>query len=198
LELSRHTAVSAILAALTADCTALFPTGYISREAFWVRDRPLNLYLVGSMGHVLPVGLGIALAQPDRTVVVVDGDGGALMGLSAFPMLGAEHRSHNIVHVVLDDGAYSSTGGQPTISRHGLLAQLATASGYPHVYTVEGAAGLQNRIRSSIHSSHGPVFVQARIFPDGREPAPRLPSPETLASRFRAAMSARPIVSQQH
>ena len=90
-------------------------TGMISRELFVARDRPENFYMCGSMGCALGIGLGVALARPARKVVVLDGDGAALMSLGSLAL--ARHlRLGNLEHFILDNGTYASTGDQPTCS----------------------------------------------------------------------------------
>lgn len=103
------------LAAAWTDELVVATTGMISRELYVVRDRPENFYMCGSMGCALSIGLGVALAQPERKVVVVDGDGAALMSLGSLAL--ARHlRLPNLQHIILDNGTYASTGEQPTCS----------------------------------------------------------------------------------
>ena len=90
-------------------------TGMTSRELYLVRDRPENFYMCGSMGCALSLGLGLALARPERPVVVLDGDGAALMSLGSLAL--ARHlQLPNLEHIILDNGTYASTGDQPTCS----------------------------------------------------------------------------------
>jgi len=101
------------LAAGWTDELVVATTGMISRELYQVRDRPENFYMAGSMGCALPLGLGLALAHPGRKVVVLDGDGAALMSLGSLAL--ARHlQLKNLEHVILDNGTYASTGDQPT------------------------------------------------------------------------------------
>ncbi|MGV4654954.1 thiamine pyrophosphate-dependent enzyme, partial [Burkholderia pseudomallei] len=107
----------------------LASTGFCGRELYALDDRPNQLYMVGSMGCVTPLALGLALARPDLTVVALDGDGAALMRMGAFATLGA-YGPPNLVHLLLDNGAHESTGGQATVSQYVSFAGIAAACGY--------------------------------------------------------------------
>jgi phosphonopyruvate decarboxylase len=96
------------------DALVIATTGMISRELYVVQDRPENFYMCGSMGCALPIGIGVAL-HTQRQVIVLDGDGAALMGLGALPVAKALHLD-NLCHYILDNGTYASTGDQPTCS----------------------------------------------------------------------------------
>lgn len=89
-------------------------TGMTSREVYAVRDRSLNFYMQGSMGNALAIGIGMAL-NTSRKVVVIDGDGSALMGLGAF-VTHNKLKPSNLIHVILDNNEHASTGGQQTSS----------------------------------------------------------------------------------
>ncbi len=90
-------------------------TGMISRELFVVRDRPQNFYMCGSMGCALPIGIGVAMSV-DRPVIVLDGDGAALMSLGSLAV--SKFLSlPNLTHYIIDNGTYASTGDQPTCSQ---------------------------------------------------------------------------------
>jgi sulfopyruvate decarboxylase subunit beta len=103
--------------------------GYPSRELFSVRDRPENFYMLGSMGLASSIGLGLALARPERNVMVLDGDGSVLMNLGTLATI-AHHAPQNYLLVILDNGCYGSTGSQPTCTHLGTdLFALAKAAG---------------------------------------------------------------------
>ena len=89
--------------------------GMISREVFAVKDRPLNFYMLGSMGMALAIGIGVAHARPDLKVIVISGDGAALMGLSTM-VLHNHLKLKNLYHFILDNNCHDTTGGQPTCS----------------------------------------------------------------------------------
>jgi thiamine pyrophosphate-dependent acetolactate synthase large subunit-like protein len=89
-------------------------TGMISREVFVAKDRPENFYMCGSMGCALSIGIGLAM-NTDRKVIVIDGDGAALMSLGSLAVA-AYHKLPNLKHYIIDNGTYASTGDQPTCS----------------------------------------------------------------------------------
>jgi phosphonopyruvate decarboxylase len=127
---SRQAALRQVVAHTAAASTAvLASTGFCGRELYAIADRPNHLYMVGSMGCVVPLALGLALARPDLRVVALDGDGAALMRMGAFATVGA-YGPPNLRHLLLDNGAHDSTGGQATVSTHLSFAQIAAACGY--------------------------------------------------------------------
>jgi phosphonopyruvate decarboxylase len=127
---SRQDALRAVVAGTSAESTVLLAsTGYCGRELYAIDDRPNHLYMVGSMGCVLPLALGLALARPDIRVIALDGDGAALMRLGAFATVGA-YGPANLWHLLLDNGVHDSTGGQATVSPRVSFAEMAAACGY--------------------------------------------------------------------
>lgn len=157
--------------------------GYISRDLHALGDGPNHFYLVGSMGMALPVALGVASIRPDRFVVALDGDGSALMNLTALPMCAALD-ARNLIHIVLDNGMHESTGGQRTIAPS-RLGELMTAAGYPRVHTVRAAADLP--VDGLLP---GPTGIHVLVAPRTTV-APRVaPSPPALVQRTRAWLGA--------
>ncbi|WP_323117885.1 phosphonopyruvate decarboxylase [Burkholderia alba] len=127
---TRQDALRRVIARTPVESTVvLASTGFCGRELYALDDRPNQLYMVGSMGCVTPFALGLALARPDLKVVAIDGDGAALMRMGAFATLGA-YGPANLTHVLLDNGAHESTGGQATVSRQVSFAGVAAACGY--------------------------------------------------------------------
>ncbi|HVW70756.1 MAG TPA: phosphonopyruvate decarboxylase [Steroidobacteraceae bacterium] len=123
----------------TASTAVLASTGFCGRELYAVEDRPNQLYMVGSMGCVVPLALGLALARPDLQVVALDGDGAALMRLGAFATVGA-YGPPNLRHLLLDNGAHDSTGGQATVSPNVSFAGVAAACGYAEALETDSLA----------------------------------------------------------
>lgn len=127
---TRQEVLREVVARTPAASTAvLASTGFCGRELYALADRPNHLYMVGSMGCVVPLALGLALARPDLRVVALDGDGAALMRMGAFATVGA-YGPPNLQHLLLDNGVHDSTGGQATVSAGVSFARIAAACGY--------------------------------------------------------------------
>jgi phosphonopyruvate decarboxylase len=156
-------------------------TGFTGRSLYALEDKKNQIYLVGSMGCASSIGLGLAWAQPNRQVVVLDGDGAALMRLGAFSTVGYE-RPKNLVHLLLDNESHESTGGQSTVSHSVDLAQVAYACGYPTVLR----ASYVEELREQLSSLDSLTFIHVKIRPGERAELPR-PSvtPQQVARRFR-------------
>jgi phosphonopyruvate decarboxylase len=165
-------------------------TGYIGRELYGQADAPTNFYMQGSMGHALGLGLGAAVSTPDRRVVVVDGDGAVLMHQGACVTVGALG-PRNLSHVVLDNGAYESTGGQLTTSSSVDWSHLGAAAGYRSTTVCATAAEL-DRALADTRGEDGPHLVVARIASAPGVTPPRVTSgltPAQLRERFQRAAS---------
>lgn len=144
-----------------ATSVVIASTGYTGRELYAVADRPNHLYMVGSMGCAPLLGMGLALARPDLNVIVIDGDGAALMRLGGMTTLGA-YGPTNMAHLLLDNGMHESTGGQATVSSGLSFAAIAAACGYRTTY--EGyRIGLVDDLLAG--SSRGPAFSHLHIEP---------------------------------
>lgn len=191
--IARHEALAAIRAALPPEAGLIATTGKTGRELFTLGDRGRNLYLVGSMGCASAVGLGAALAS-ERPLVVLDGDGAALMKLGNWATIGAE-RPERLVHVLLDNGVHDSTGGQPTASGSVDFAAMALAAGYRGATRCDDATGLAEALSAAL-ATPGPHLVHARIRP-GSIAALGRPTlaPQDVATRFRAHLADGPIAA---
>jgi phosphonopyruvate decarboxylase len=182
-------AIAAAIAGLAAPDVLIATTGYTGRALYALGDRPNQLYVVGSMGCASSLGLGLALAQPARRVVVLDGDGAMLMHLGATAVIGHE-APPNLVHVLLDNGVHDSTGAQATVAPAVDLAGVALASGYAGVHRIASGAALTEAIRSA---RRGPTFLHVRTEPrsDRRLPRPS-ETPAEVAERFASWMREHP------
>jgi phosphonopyruvate decarboxylase len=158
-------------------------TGYTGRELYALEDRSEQLYMVGSMGCAMSLGLGLALAQPKRRVIVLDGDGAVLMRMGGLATVGYE-RPPNLIHVLLDNQMHESTGGQSTVSHSVDFCAIAAACGYPVTKRVmkpeEVAAFLEHPDGEALSLLH------VRILPGTPEALPRPTiKPYEVAARFR-------------
>lgn len=190
-------AVALVVEALDAEDLAVFTTGYVSRDAHAARDRPGHFYVIGSMGLASALGVGLALRRPERCVVVVEGDGSALMSLGTVALIGRE-APRNLVHVVIDNRRYASTGGQPSGSEALDLAAVAAAAGYPRVVRASDHATLALACREA-RGGEGPAFIHAVVEPRRTPPAPRVAlDPPALAARFRDAIHAVIAAAARH
>jgi phosphonopyruvate decarboxylase len=127
---SRQEALREVVARTAEGTTAILAsTGFCGRELYAIADRRNQIYMVGSMGCVVPWALGLALARPDLDVLALDGDGAALMRMGAMASVGA-YGPANFKHLLLDNGAHDSTGGQATVSPRISFAGVAAACGY--------------------------------------------------------------------
>ncbi|HNX10035.1 MAG TPA: sulfopyruvate decarboxylase subunit beta [Methanothrix sp.] len=151
--------------------------GYPSRELFSVHDRPENFYMLGSMGLASSIGLGLALARPDRKVIVLDGDGSVLMNLGTLATI-AHHSPDNYLLVILDNCCYGSTGSQPTCTHLGTdLKAIANAAGVENVRLVDESEELQDAL-------HGNGVVIAKV-EAGNATVPIISLlPEEIVERF--------------
>jgi thiamine pyrophosphate-dependent acetolactate synthase large subunit-like protein len=125
-------------------------------------DHPLNFYLWGAMGGTAMIGLGLALAQPDRRVAVLTGDGDMLMGIGSLATIGVK-QPKNLTIVVLDNAHYGETGMQASHTKAGIdLVAVALGCRFRQaraISRIEEATG----VRKLLHSGEGPILVSARI-----------------------------------
>jgi phosphonopyruvate decarboxylase len=180
----RSEAVLTVADAVDPCSLLIATTGGTARELSILRDRPANFYVVGSMGCASSLALGVALNAPDRPVVVLDGDGAALMRLEAMVSVG-RYQPGNYIHVVLDNQVYDSTGGQRTLSDGVSFSGLALSCGYRTAASTASAEGIE-RLLNAAAQAPGPHLIHVKIRP-GSDPnlgRPSLPPPE-MAARFR-------------
>jgi phosphonopyruvate decarboxylase len=161
-------------------------TGYTGRELYACGDHANQIYMVGSMGCAPTFGLGLAAAQPARRVIVLDGDGAALMRLGALATLGYE-RPENLLHILLDNGIHESTGGQATVSRSIDFVSIAAACGYPRCELAATPDALRAQVEDR---SPGLRFVHSPIEPGIAADLPRpTQKPPEVAERLRAELA---------
>jgi thiamine pyrophosphate-dependent acetolactate synthase large subunit-like protein len=154
-------------------------------------DHPLSFPLWGAMGGAAMIGLGLALAQPKRKVLVVTGDGEMLMGLGSLAVIGS-HKPRNLSIVVLDNEQYGETGMQDTVTASGVdLAGIAKSAGFTTTMSIKTKSELsllKNQIYKESKTTSGPLFAQVKVDP---EKLPLVLPPREgayLKNRFRIAL----------
>ena len=183
----RYAMLERFAACVPADAAVVASTGFCGRELFNIADRERHLYQVGSMGCAGGMGLGVAL-NTRRPVVVLDGDGAALMKLGTLATIGAQAPA-NLAHVILDNGAHESTGGQATVSPNVDFAQVAIGCGYRSALRCDTPDGFERALAQAIEGP-GPVLIHARIRPGTIDDLPRpTVKPPEVAQRFKAFLA---------
>jgi len=138
------------IAAEAGEDIVVSTTGKASRELFEIREakrqsHQYDFLTVGSMGHTSSIALGIAMQKPNTRVWCIDGDGAALMHMGAMAVLGSR-KPKNLVHVIINNGAHETVGGQPTVMSDIDLQQIAYACGYPYAVTVDTLSTLDREL----------------------------------------------------
>ncbi len=174
-----------VVAALVRDRgNALVVTGLGSStyDTYAVGDHPLNFYLWGAMGGAAMIGLGLALAQPKRRVLVITGDGEMLMGLGSLATIAVD-APKNLAIAVIDNGHYGETGMQRAHTSRGVdITGMAKAAGFPSATTIATNADLQHWL-AVFHRKPGPVFGDIKV---SAVPAPMaLPVRDGTAIKYR-------------
>ncbi len=180
------------LLAKTPDALVVTGLGSASYDVFAAGDRDRNYYLWGAMGGASSVGLGLALAQPDKSVVVITGDGEQLMGIGSLGTI-AVKQPKNLTIVVLDNGHFGETGMQRSHSSLGTdLVAVAKGFGIAEAFST-GALERSDEVAQRINDRSGTVFVQ--VFIEADEPPRALPPRDGpyIKNRFRAALGLKPF-----
>lgn len=135
--------------------------GMISRELFSTKDRPKNFYMLGSMGLASAIGLGVALAKPNKRIIVLTGDANVLMSLGTIATIG-KLSPKNLIHIVLDNECHESTGGQDTASSVTKLDIIAASSGFKNSQYADSVEALKRVLKKYLNAD-GPSFIHAKI-----------------------------------
>ncbi|MDH3235378.1 MAG: phosphonopyruvate decarboxylase [Alphaproteobacteria bacterium] len=181
---TRAAALERFLAFVPAQAGVIATTGKCGRELFTLDDRDAHLYQVGSMGCASAMGLGVAL-NTTRPVVVLDGDGAALMHMGNLATIGAQGPK-TLVHILLDNGVHDSTGGQATVSPVVNFAEAALACGYAAAWSCDDLVGFEHALQSGF-AHDGPALIHLRIAPGSMENLGRpTVKPPEVAARFKS------------
>ena len=166
LSMSREEAIQTVAAALGVKDCIVSTTGMISRELFEYRaamgqGHERDFLTVGSMGHASQIALGIALEKPDRRIWCFDGDGAAIMHMGSMAII-ANKSPKNYIHVVFNNGAHDSVGGQPTVGLKIDLPAVAKAVGYKAVHSVDNKVDLEI-ILNHVIAQDGPAPLEVKV-----------------------------------
>jgi phosphonopyruvate decarboxylase len=148
-----------------------------ARDWMTMPQQPLDIVFVPSaMSHSTSLGLGIALAQPERRVIVCNGDGSMLMNLGSLVSI-AGSGATNVVVLLFDNGVYEVTGAQPTPASNGVdFAAIARGAGFKSVFEFTALNAWQRQV-AAVLSAPGPVFAWLRVEPVVGIPGPKSPGP---------------------
>lgn len=168
-ELWREEAIQIVVDKLREDDIVVSTTGMISRELFEYREakgqgHAHDFLMVGSMGHASQIALGIALQKPNRRVIVFDGDGALLMHMGGLAIIG-DYNPKNLVHIVFNNGAHDSVGGQPTVGQKIDVEAIAKAVGYVDVISVDNQMSLMaamNHVNNAVIDGVSLINVNVR------------------------------------
>lgn len=163
--MSREEAIRAVVASMPDDAVIVSTTGMISRELFEYRTamgqgHKRDFLTVGSMGHASMIALGIALQHPERKVYCFDGDGASIMHMGNMAIVGSKH-PNNYVHVVFNNGAHDSVGGQPTVGHKIDLVGIAKAMHYDDAVCVVTSEQLRKAL-GNVHTN-GLQLIEVRV-----------------------------------
>lgn len=187
----RRAFVSALLARMP-DALVVTGLGSASYDVFAAGDRDQNYYLWGAMGGAAPLALGLALAQPRRSVVCITGDGELLMGIGSLGSIGAK-QPRNLTIVVLDNGHYGETGMQRSHTSLGTdLVAVARGFGVADAFAVTGVEAVAD-LAHRIQAREATIFVRVAICTD--EPPRALPPRDGayIKNRFRSTLGLAPF-----
>lgn len=170
--MNREGAVKCVVDLLGAEDVVISTTGKTSRELYEYRaargdGHGSDFLTVGAMGHTASIALGVARAQPGRRVVCMDGDGSVLMHMGALAIVGQSGLS-NLVHLVINNGAHDSVGGQPTAGFEVDLVQVAKACGYRQALSVSTAEDVKAAL-AQLSQGEGPVLLEIRVNKGARD-----------------------------
>jgi phosphonopyruvate decarboxylase len=164
--LSREEAISHIASNLAAADIIVATTGKAGRELFEHREKKTqnhagDLLVVGGMGHASTIAMAIAQQKPTRKVYCIDGDGALLMHMGSMATIGNKGLK-NFYHIVINNGAHESVGGQPTVGFDIDMPAIARACGYKHATRVSDRESLVDSLKA-MERIGGPVFIEVRV-----------------------------------
>lgn len=164
--MSREEAIQTVAQAVEPEAVVVSTTGMISRELFEFRaasgqGHGKDFLTVGSMGHASHIALGIALQQPSRRIYCFDGDGAAIMHMGGLAIVGSQ-KPANFIHIVFNNGAHDSVGGQPTAGHLIDFPAIALACGYRAAFSVSSRNELDGLL-TTLRDAACPAMVEINV-----------------------------------
>ena len=166
LEMSREEAIQIVANSLDENTVIVSTTGMISRELFEYRansnqTHEKDFLTVGSMGHASQIALGIALEKSNHKIYCFDGDGAAIMHMGSMAIIGSKH-PENYIHIIFNNGAHDSVGGQPTVGLQINIPEIAKALNYKKVFSIKDRMSLKE-VLNKINDEKGPIMLEIQV-----------------------------------
>lgn len=166
LEMSREEAIQIVADSLDENAVIVSTTGMISRELFEYRansnqTHEKDFLTVGSMGHASQIALGIALEKSNHKIYCFDGDGAAIMHMGSMAIIGSKH-PENYIHIIFNNGAHDSVGGQPTVGLQINIPEIARALNYKKVFSIKDRMSLKE-VLNKINGEKGPIMLEIQV-----------------------------------
>ena len=166
LEMSREEAIQIVADSLDENAVIVSTTGMISRELFEYRansnqTHEKDFLTVGSMGHASQIALGIALEKSNHKIYCFDGDGAAIMHMGSMAIIGSKH-PENYIHIIFNNGAHDSVGGQPTVGLQINIPEIARALNYKKVFSIKDRMSLKV-VLNKINGEKGPIMLEIQV-----------------------------------
>ena len=166
LEMSREEAIQIVADSLDENAVIVSTTGMISRELFEYRansnqTHEKDFLTVGSMGHASQIALGIALEKSNHKIYCFDGDGATIMHMGSMAIIGSKH-PENYIHIIFNNGAHDSVGGQPTVGLQINIPEIAKALNYKKVFSIKDRMSLKD-VLNKINNEKGPIMLEIQV-----------------------------------
>ena len=166
LEMSREEAIQIVADSLDENAVIVSTTGMISRELFEYRansnqTHEKDFLTVGSMGNASQIALGIALEKSNHKIYCFDGDGAAIMHMGSMAIIGSKH-PENYIHIIFNNGAHDSVGGQPTVGLQINIPEIARALNYKKVFSIKDRMSLKE-VLNKINGEKGPIMLEIQV-----------------------------------
>lgn len=193
---TRFDALTRINTLKDCDTVQLATTGKTGRELYEIEDADNNLYMVGSMGCIGSLGLGMALTQSNKDIVVIDGDGSLLMRMGSLATAGY-YNPANMIHILLDNNAHESTGGQGTVSHNIDFVDIAASCGYTKSIYVHDLEELRTSLKEW-KTTKGLTFLYMKIAKNSNEQLGRPHTkPHEVKERLQRFIGKHPLGSKE-